>query len=82
MIVNIFAWENLQGRDLQEGLDEDGTKILEWILKKKMSIRGTGLIRFKIRLLESSSECGSSETSGSIIELIYEYILNIALNCC
>ena len=42
---------NLQERDLQEGLDVDGKTILEWILKKYMSIRGIELIQLGIGVI-------------------------------
>jgi hypothetical protein len=42
---------NLQERDLLEGLGVDGRTILEWILKKYVSIRGTGLIRLRIGII-------------------------------
>ena len=37
-----------------EGLGVDGCTILEWILKKEVSIKGIGLIRLKIRIIEES----------------------------
>ena len=42
---------NLLDRDLQEGLGVDGRTILEWILKKWVSIRGIGLIRLRIKVI-------------------------------
>jgi hypothetical protein len=37
-------------RVLSEGLGVDGRTILEWILKKYISMRGTVLIRLRIRI--------------------------------
>ena len=56
---------NLQERDLKGGLGVDGRSILEWILKKYVSIQGIGLIRLRIGLLENPCECGI-EPPGSI----------------
>ena len=39
---------NLQQRDLQESLDGDERILLEWILKKWVSVGEIGLIRFRI----------------------------------
>ena len=41
----------LQERDLQEDLIVDGRIILELILKKYVSIRGTGLVQPKIGII-------------------------------
>ena len=45
-MVLIFKIDKLfkQARDLQEGLGVAGRAILEWILKKEISIRGIGSI--------------------------------------
>jgi hypothetical protein len=37
--------------DLWEGLEVAGRTILEWILKKYVSIRGIGLIRLRIGII-------------------------------
>ena len=41
------------------GLGVDGRKILEWILKKQVSIRGVGLIWLRIGIIGEPFECGS-----------------------
>ena len=43
--------------DLFECPGIDGRTILEWTLKKKVSIRGIGLIQLRMGLLESHCEC-------------------------
>jgi hypothetical protein len=43
--------KGLRERDLYGGLDVDGRTILKWILKKKVSIRGIGLIRLRIGII-------------------------------
>ena len=46
------------GRGLQGGLGVDGRTILEWTLKRQVSMRIIGLIRLRIKkLLESPCEC-------------------------
>ena len=42
---------HFQERDLQEALGGDGRTILEWILKKWVSIRGTGIIWLRIVII-------------------------------
>ena len=43
---------NLQERELWGGLGVDGRTILEWTLKRSVSIRGIGLIRLRIGIIE------------------------------
>ena len=38
-------------RDLWGGLGIDGRTILEWTLKRAVSMRGIGLIRLRIRII-------------------------------
>jgi hypothetical protein len=42
---------HLQERDLLEVLGIDGRKILEWTLKKQVSIQGIGLIWLRIGII-------------------------------
>ena len=45
---------NLQERDLWGGLGVDGRKILEWTLKRYVSMRVIGLIRLRIGIIGES----------------------------
>ena len=50
---------HLQERDLLEGLGVDESTLLEWILKKRVSIRGIGFILLRIG---SPCECDNEPT--------------------
>jgi hypothetical protein len=41
----------LQERDLEGGLDVDGRTILEWIVKKLLSIQDIVLIRLRVEII-------------------------------
>ena len=45
---------NLQERDIWGGLAVDGRTILEWTLKRYVSMRGIGLIRLRIGIVGES----------------------------
>ena len=51
----IFTGEPTGG--LWGGLGVDGRTILEWTLKRKVTMRGIRLIRLRIRIKESPCEC-------------------------
>jgi hypothetical protein len=43
--------DNLQERDLQEGLGVNGRTILQWILNKELLTRGIGFIWLRIGII-------------------------------
>ena len=47
--------DNLQERDLQEGLGVNGRTILQWILNKELLTRGIGFIWLRIGIIGEPS---------------------------